>query len=169
MMTFHSKKRGMGEMNGNDYHQRYMEAMKRLHGTGKRTCQHPGCGTNEGLPMPIAAPRICLHPGCSELVSRGRCEKHQKNRPERRSTTMHQKLYDSGRWRRMRLVHLRQYPLCVECEKEGKLVSASQVDHITPHNGDRRLMFDSNNFQSLCASHHSAKTMRDNMRKGKGT
>jgi len=30
-------------MNGIDYHQRYMEAMKKLAGTGERTCQHSGC------------------------------------------------------------------------------------------------------------------------------
>jgi hypothetical protein len=32
-------------MNNHEYHNRYMEAMKRLHGTGKHVCQHPDCGT----------------------------------------------------------------------------------------------------------------------------
>jgi 5-methylcytosine-specific restriction protein A len=54
--------------------------------------------------------------------------------------------------------HLREHPLCVECEKEGLVVPATCVDHIVPHKGDERLFWDYTNFQSLCSSCHSRKT-----------
>ena len=43
------------------------------------------------------------------------------------------------------------------CQAEGgKIVPATVVDHITPHKGDPVLFWDSaNNWQSLCADHHS--------------
>ncbi|MEN8207055.1 MAG: hypothetical protein ABFS24_13740, partial [Pseudomonadota bacterium] len=56
-------------------------------------------------------------------------------------------------------------PRTVECSKEGKLTPATQVDHVVPHDGDTRLMFSSSNFQSLCASRHSAAPARENMKR----
>ena len=35
---------------------------------------------------------------------------------------------------------------------------ATDVDHIVPHRGDARLLYDENNLQSLCKSCHSRKT-----------
>jgi len=32
-------------MSNHEYHLQFMEAMKRLHGDGKRTCRHPDCTT----------------------------------------------------------------------------------------------------------------------------
>ncbi len=59
------------------------------------------------------------------------------------------------RWRKARLRHLQQHPLCVMCQREGKTVAAEVVDHIKPHKGDLTLFHDPANFQSLCVSHHS--------------
>jgi 5-methylcytosine-specific restriction protein A len=63
-------------------------------------------------------------------------------------------------WRRVSKAHLDRNPLCVECLKDGATVPATDVDHIIPHRGDPVLFWDENNWQSLCASHHSAKTGR---------
>ena len=30
-------------MNNHEYSQQYMQAMEKLHGTGKQSCQHPAC------------------------------------------------------------------------------------------------------------------------------
>jgi 5-methylcytosine-specific restriction endonuclease McrA len=61
-------------------------------------------------------------------------------------------------WRKARAAYLQAHPLCVMCSARGKLTAATVVDHITPHRGDRRLFWDTNNIQSLCAScHNSAK------------
>lgn len=60
------------------------------------------------------------------------------------------------RWQRLRLVHLRQQPLCVYCEAQGMLTLAQVVDHIQAHRGDAALYLDPDNLQSLCKRHHDS-------------
>jgi 5-methylcytosine-specific restriction enzyme A len=62
-------------------------------------------------------------------------------------------IYDR-RWRRLRLAYLAQHPLC-EC---GCGYAATVVDHKTPHNGDRALLFAWDNLQAMTKSCHDAKT-----------
>lgn len=64
-------------------------------------------------------------------------------------------------WRRLRLKVLSRNPLCVECEKAGRVQSAEEVDHITPHRGDMGLFYDIDNLQGLCKRHHSMKTAQE--------
>ncbi len=64
------------------------------------------------------------------------------------------------RWGKARLAYLREHPLCVECEKEGRIVPATCVDHIVPHRGDEDRFWDQDNWQSLCVRHHGQKTAR---------
>ena len=63
-------------------------------------------------------------------------------------------------WQKCRAMHIAREPLCRECGKEGRLVSATEVDHIKPlaAGGDR---YDPANLQSLCRSHHARKTWRE--------
>lgn len=71
------------------------------------------------------------------------------------------KLY-GRRWKRARLVHLRAHPLCVFCERRGRITAATVVDHKVPHRGDERLFWDRNNWQSLCGTcHDGAKQAQD--------
>ena len=113
--------------------------------------------------MPKKPKKPCTYPGCSELVESGKCEKHRKqykkeydkNRPQ-----AHKRGYDK-RWEKTRRQFLARNPLCVECEKEGRLTPAKVVDHVIPHKGDKNLFWDSeNNWQSLCEYHHNVKTAR---------
>jgi 5-methylcytosine-specific restriction protein A len=56
-------------------------------------------------------------------------------------------------------MYLCEHPLCVECERKGKLVGANVVDHISPHKGqDDPQFWDERNLQALCPSCHSRKT-----------
>lgn len=64
----------------------------------------------------------------------------------------------TGDWARASRAYRKENPLCVRCKTEGRLVPATQVDHITPWRGDRNLFWDISNWQSLCASCHSLKT-----------
>ncbi|HMC90194.1 MAG TPA: HNH endonuclease [Gemmataceae bacterium] len=64
-------------------------------------------------------------------------------------------------WRKSRADFLRDHPLCVECEAEGMLTPATDVDHIVPHRGDPAKFWDRKNWQSLCERHHSAKTAKE--------
>lgn len=64
------------------------------------------------------------------------------------------------KWRRYRIAFLREHPLCVDCEREGRVTAATVVDHIEPHRGDERLFWQESNHQPLCERHHNAKTAR---------
>lgn len=59
-------------------------------------------------------------------------------------------------WRRARAGHLAEHPLCVECERQGAIKTATVVDHAIPHRGDMELFWDQGNWQSLCNNCHSA-------------
>lgn len=109
--------------------------------------------------MPSAPLRVCAEPGCPARVTSGRCAAHQ--REQRQHETRFQQGAYGRPWRRLRDAHLVNHPWCVECQQAGLTIVADEVDHIVPHRGDRALMFDPTNLQSLCVSHHSAKTARE--------
>lgn len=52
-----------------------------------------------------------------------------------------------------------EHPLCVHCQRSGRVSVAAEVDHIVPlHQGGAD---DETNLQSLCAPCHQAKTARE--------
>jgi 5-methylcytosine-specific restriction protein A len=74
--------------------------------------------------------------------------------------------YRRKKWRNLRAYHLQSQPLCVECEKKGRLITATVVDHIKSRRTNRHLELDENNLQSLCESCHNSKSGRSG--KGRG-
>lgn len=122
--------------------------------------------------MPRLAKRPCCHRGCPTLVDpggkgRGYCTTHAAERQAERNQridaqrgTSSQRGYDA-RWRRIRAMHLRQYPLCVDCQAAGQTTAANEVDHIIPlaQGGTHH----AENLQSLCKSHHSKKTVAQSL------
>ncbi len=68
-------------------------------------------------------------------------------------------LYNSSRWRTGRLSFLRDNPLCAHCARRGRVVEATEVDHVKAHRGDEALFFDVSNWAALCVRCHSAKTV----------
>ena len=119
--------------------------------------------------------RICQHPGCNGKSPRKFCDQHQKTRAARYKEQS--KRYDrdrgttaergyGGRWQKFRKLFLFDHPWCVECEKLGRLVAATVVDHVVPHKGNDELMWDEENMQALCETHHNAKTGREIVREG---
>jgi 5-methylcytosine-specific restriction protein A len=68
--------------------------------------------------------------------------------------------YRSPRWRRLATWFLSQPEnrLCVTCKAEGRLVVATQTDHIMPRKTHPELSHEITNLQGLCASHHARKT-----------
>lgn len=70
------------------------------------------------------------------------------------------RLYNSARWRATRRGWLANHPLCAQCDRNGVTRPGDQMDHIVPHNGDLSLFWDSDNWQTLCAECHGAKTRR---------
>lgn len=58
------------------------------------------------------------------------------------------------RWQKAREVWLSQHPLCVYCERQGRVTAGAVVDHIKPHRGDQDLFWDQRNWQTLCKPCH---------------
>jgi 5-methylcytosine-specific restriction enzyme A len=104
---------------------------------------------------PTAAPHPCGQPGCPALVLRGRarCAAHEQKRDQERGTAA-ERGYDA-RWRRYRVTYLAANPLCVVCQKEGRVTPATVVDHVQAHKGDPALMWDPANHRAVCAPHHN--------------
>lgn len=73
----------------------------------------------------------------------------------RSGKTTGQRGYDY-KWQKARERFLFDNPLCVYCQREGRVTAASVVDHITPHQGDQALFWRQSNWQQLCASCHSS-------------
>lgn len=65
----------------------------------------------------------------------------------------HKRLY-GRRWRKLRAAFLAAHPCCRYCQQEGRTTAATEVDHITKHNGDTQLFHAWDNLQALCADHH---------------
>lgn len=82
--------------------------------------------------------------------------------PKRHDTRLsaRQRGYDTA-WEKARKGYLQHHPLCVHCLAEGIVTAATVVDHIDPHRGDMVKFWDStNNWQALCATHHSRATAK---------
>ena len=60
------------------------------------------------------------------------------------------------KWQQAREGFLRKHPLCVYCEREGRIKAASVVDHKIPHRGNMEVFWDSEQWQSLCSTCHSS-------------
>lgn len=70
------------------------------------------------------------------------------------------------RWQQARDGWLRNHPICVHCELEGRINRFDlEVDHIIPHKGNMDLFWDvygerypGAGWQTLCSHHHGIKT-----------
>lgn len=121
--------------------------------------------------MPARPKSICKHPGCGKLIDApGFCDGHAKQR--QREADSRRRVDDARRgtakergytykWRQARASFLSANPLCLECEKAGRLTPATVVDHVEPHKGDMAKFWSQRNWQPLCASCHSIKTARE--------
>ncbi len=110
---------------------------------------------------------VCHRHGCYRTAVPGLhyCNEHQaleaewgKRKPvQRRGSSAWHQFYNSARWRREKAEFLARYPMCAICGAK-----ATVVDHIVPHRGNEELFWNRDNWQSLCALHHGAKTMHEN-------
>lgn len=102
--------------------------------------------------------RPCLEPRCPNLTDDSRCPEHAKKFDRDRISPDARKLYKNSRWRKERAAFLAEHPLCDHCLEIGRTTAATVVDHIIPHRGNQKVFWDQNNWSSLCAMHHGAKT-----------
>lgn len=124
----------------------------------------------------VALMKLCAYPGCRHPVpiTEKYCESHKKVGKDREVRFAKEReakrLRFKGssnergygyRWKKLRDRFIQKHPHCVECLKNGVITLATDVDHIIPHRGDPKLLYDENNLQSLCKSCHSKKTARE--------
>jgi 5-methylcytosine-specific restriction protein A len=73
-------------------------------------------------------------------------------------------LYDSARWKRMRVHQLSCEPLCRMCKQRDVIRGACVADHVVPHKGSEQLFFNDRNLQSLCRDCHTITKARQEHR-----
>ncbi len=128
--------------------------------------------------MPTACKRPCAHPRCTELVTSGRCPKHQKAKAQAyddRRGTASSRGYGT-RWTKYRAWFLEQNPCCgdrphgfpqtgdSQCVTQGLSVMATVVDHVIPVTGPGDPSFYTPAaHQALCESCHNAKRQRESI------
>ena len=122
--------------------------------------------------MPTRPPTPCTYPRCAALVQgSSRCAAH-RGVEKREYERSHQRKTANARgynyrWQKARLTYLKRHPLCAECERQGRVMPANEVDHIIPHRGNQVLFWDTqNNWQGLCKPCHSRKTVQEGGRWG---
>lgn len=109
--------------------------------------------------MPRKPKKPCRHPRCPKLTDGLYCEEHEAlHRGDGESSS---KRGYNRQWQKARARYLKAHPLCVQCMKEGKAVTATVVDHVKPHRGDPVLFWDEKNWQSLCKPCHDKKTWNE--------
>jgi 5-methylcytosine-specific restriction enzyme A len=113
--------------------------------------------------MPESPQLPCRAPGCRTV---GPCPQHdiQRGRLERERKPSWSGWYHIARWRNpvwgLRARVLAASPLCVVCRATGRIVAATEVDHVQPHRGDPALFWNIANCQGLCWTCHQNKTNR---------
>ena len=113
--------------------------------------------------MPMAPASPCAYPGCPVL---GPCAAHDRTRDTGRTERQPwRRWYYLARWVHpvwgLRAQVLQAQPLCIQCQTEGRVTVATDVDHITPHRGDPDRFWDRANLQGLCHVHHARKSGRE--------
>ena len=121
--------------------------------------------------MPARPLKVCRHAGCHALTRdpSGYCGPHKEAAQERARQWKAEREKEresasrrgyGARWRRLRAEVLREEPLCRECRKAGRIVPATDVDHIVARaDGGTD---DRGNLQPLCHACHSRKTVCEN-------
>ena len=113
--------------------------------------------------MSLAPKRPCHTPGCPGTTRDGKwCERckgkrHRGTIDDTAARKADKLFYKSTRWRQLRERKLAYEPLCEECHQQGRIESASEVDHIVPRSAGGRDHTD--NLQALCETCHARKTV----------
>ena len=112
--------------------------------------------------------KVCKAPGCTRLVDYyggNYCIEHQaleardRERRFRYNTPNHgqwDEMYNSPKWRTLRSEQLKNEPYCQICGNK-----ATEVHHVTPHQGNWDLFLDPQNIISICHDCHVRETHKE--------
>ena len=84
----------------------------------------------------------------------GRCEQHRRKAWQNKSHR--NRVLDPAKWQRVAAAHLAREPACRACRSAYRV----QVDHITEL-ADGGAMYDEENLQTLCETHHIQKSREE--------
>jgi len=90
---------------------------------------------------------------------------------DKRENINHKAVYNTKRWRQIRIEKLKQDPLCEECLSKKIITPGVEVHHIKPVSSGKTIKdkqalgFDKSNLKTLCQTCHK-QTHNDNNRKG---
>jgi 5-methylcytosine-specific restriction protein A len=107
--------------------------------------------TQEREAMPIRPP---LH----QVLGQGTPTDRRREFDNRRGSSR-QRGYTTA-WQKARAAYLAQHPLCIFCERDGRVTAAVVVDHIQVHDGDYERFWNQANWQPLCKRHHDSTKQR---------
>jgi 5-methylcytosine-specific restriction protein A len=127
-----------------------------------------------GCDVPSALARACPIPHCGR-AGYPYCDDHKRIRAMRQQPKQHHygRAWQRTRERFIQRIHAEEGPragLCgarlngppltqySQCAREGRIELGTEVDHITPHRGDPRLLHDLQNLELLCRQCHGAKS-----------
>lgn len=116
-----------------------------------KPCAGPQCGVRV-----LRTERYC--PNCRQRV--------EAIDRERRGTAAERGY--GWKWRGYRSRYLKENPLCVLCLVQGRTETATVVDHIVAHKGDRTLFWDATNHRALCKSCHDQRVDEGDFGRGRG-
>jgi 5-methylcytosine-specific restriction protein A len=118
---------------------------------------------------PFKSKHPCNFPGCPLITNERYCPTHDhlvKKKYEEERESASDRGYDA-RWHKVSEMHLNEFPLCVECEKQGKTTAATLTHHIIPI-AEGGAVYDWDNLESLCIECHEVKHKNDRWSKNNG-
>lgn len=78
---------------------------------------------------------------------------------------LRRKAYSLTAWKKLRMQHIKEHPLCAVCERKGVIRPATQVHHIvSPFQGGRvnyERFLDPNNLESICPICHGLEHQKE--------
>lgn len=112
--------------------------------------------------MPFKPKHPCNHIGCKEITPTRFCQEHEslmEKKYEKGRGSASERGYDSN-WHKVSAMHLREFPLCAECEKQGRIIAATLTHHIRRIvDGGDKLAWE--NLMSLCEACHDVVHKKD--------
>jgi 5-methylcytosine-specific restriction protein A len=112
--------------------------------------------------VPYAPKKPCAHPGCGQLVPRGRCDAHKKEKRARLDEDAYRMLahafYKGKPWKATREQVLMRDPVCVRCNRRPSSIGAHKAHTLRwcmEENERMDLALDLANLEGCCAPCHN--------------
>lgn len=96
---------------------------------------------------------------CGGIIRDKVCSRCGPKQTRKHSKTTKQRGYGSD-WQRFRARHLAENPLCIDCEKAGKVTPANELHHIRKIKDRPELRLEASNVMALCKDCHDARTAK---------